>query len=242
MKNKSNSLDKIKNKTLLTLKTIGLILLLLIGPSFIILLFGNNYINFSTKTRITIAFIADLIILGILFIIYKDTLIKDFKKYFNKKISENFETSFKYWFIGFLVMLGSNLLISVITDGQIASNEESVRSLIDIAPLYMIFNVSIYAPLTEELIFRKSIKDITNNKWLYIILSGGIFGALHVITSLTGLIDLIYLVPYCSLGITFAALYHKTNNIYSSITMHCMHNTMAIILYLLVLWKNSYIL
>jgi len=235
MKNKLEFLDKIKKKTLLTIKTIGLILLLLIGPSFIILLFGNNYNNFSTNNRVLISFIANLIILAILFILYKDTLIKDFKNFFNKKIGENIETSFKYWFIGFIIMIGSNLLISIITDGQIASNEESVRSLIEIAPLYMIFNVSIYAPLTEELIFRKSIKDITNNKWLYIILSGGIFGALHVITSLTGLIDLIYLVPYCALGIAFASLYHKTNNIYSSISMHCMHNTIAIILYLLVL-------
>ena len=50
-----------------------------------------------------------------------------------------------------------------------ANNEEAVRTLIDKAPLYMIFSVSIYAPFVEEIIFRKGIKDsvmaFSNNKF-----------------------------------------------------------------------------
>jgi len=91
----------------------------------------------------------------------------------------------------------------------------------------------IYAPLTEELIFRKSIRDVIKNKWLYIIISGLIFGGLHVVSSIDSLIDLIYLIPYCSLGFVFASLYIKTNNIYSTIVAHSFHNTLALLLYLM---------
>ena len=90
----------------------------------------------------------------------------------------------------------------------------------------------LYAPLTEELIFRKSIGKALKNKWLFIFISGFIFGGLHVISSVNGLIDLVYLVPYCSLGCILALLYYKTNNIFSSIAAHSFHNTLALILYL----------
>jgi len=130
-------------------------------------------------------------------------------------------------------MVISNLFIIYVIKGGIAENEEAVRNLINISPIYMLFEVAIYAPLTEELIFRKSIRDIFKNKWAFIITSGFVFGALHVISSVETTTDLLFLIPYCSLGFTFAYLYYKSNNIFSSISMHAMHNTMAIILYLI---------
>lgn len=233
--NNSNSYSKIpfEKKILLCLKFIGLVTLLLLGPSFFVLLFGKNFTSFSLISKTIISFIADLIILGFLLYSYKDTLLKDLKSFFNKNIFNNLEIAFKYWLVGFIIMIFSNLIITFITNGGIAANEESVRELIDLVPLYMIFNVSIYAPFTEELIFRKSIRDFISNKWIYILVSGFIFGGLHVVSSITSVVDLLYLIPYCSLGFAFAALYRKTDNIFSSISMHMLHNTMAIVLYLI---------
>ena len=130
-------------------------------------------------------------------------------------------------------MIISNLIIVVFINNKIASNEESVRSLIDILPLYMIFSVSIFAPLTEELIFRKGIREIFNNKYLYIIISGIFFASMHVTSEDLGINTLLYLIPYSSLGITFAYTYYKTNNIFSTIMLHSFHNTMAIIIYII---------
>ena len=130
-------------------------------------------------------------------------------------------------------MITSNIIINTLTPNAIAGNEESVRSLIDIAPLFMAFELAIYAPITEELIFRKSIKDITNNKYIYILLSGLIFGGMHVIGSITSTYDILYLIPYGALGIAFASLYHKTNNLFSTITVHSIHNTLTLVLYLI---------
>ena len=220
------------DKVLLVFKTFGLILLLLLGPSLFVSIFGSGFQNFPLTIKVIISLISNLIIMGILIFIYRNTFINDFKKFFNRNIGENLELSFKYWFLGFLIMIVSNLIITFITGGGIASNEEAVREMIDMAPIYMIFDVAIYAPITEELIFRKSIRDFCSNKWIYILISGLVFGGLHIVGSTDSPIDWLFLIPYCSLGIAFAALYRKSNNIFSSISMHCLHNTIAIVTYL----------
>ena len=97
----------------------------------------------------------------------------------------------------------------------------------------MIFCTCIYAPVCEELAFRKSIRDVINNKYLYVLASGLIFGLLHVIGFISTPLDLLYLIPYSSLGIVFALLYYRTNNIFSSITIHAMHNALSVLVYLL---------
>lgn len=222
-------MQKMEKKIFVVLKVFILLLLLLTFKSIFISFFPSNLNNIL---KVIIFLISDLIVIGILLIVYRKTLIKDFKSYF-KDFLNNFEQSFKYYIIGLAIMIISNLIIVVFINNQIASNEESVRSLIDIVPLYMIFSVSIYAPITEELIFRKGIREIFNNKYLYIISSGIIFASMHLASENLSLNTLLYIIPYSSLGITFAYTYYKTNNIFSTIMLHSFHNTMAIILYLI---------
>ena len=135
----------------------------------------------------------------------------------------------------------SNLFIGFVIKDAIAGNEEAVRDMIDVVPLYMFFSVSLYAPFVEELIFRHSIKDIVMchgknkiTKGIYIFISGFIFALMHILGQATSLIDYIYLIPYMSLGIAFSSLYSKTDNIFSTIMMHCLHNTFTICLYFMV--------
>ena len=223
----------IKNeKIYYVLKLTSLFILFIIWDSIFVEIFGKFIINLSMSYKVFFSFIVNLLFLILIVSVYFKTLKKDFKLFF-KDFFNNLEISIKYWLIGFIVMVISNLIIIIITNGAIAGNEEEVRKLIDISPLYMLFSVSIYAPLTEELLFRKGFRDIIKNKWLYIIISGGIFGVLHVIGNIASAVDLLYLIPYCSLGIAFAYTYYKTNNIFSTICMHSIHNTMAIILYLI---------
>lgn len=215
-----------------TLISLGLIFLLLFFPSFVVALLNINVDNISNTAHFILLFSCNIIVLGIFALIYRKTLINDAKTFF-KNFGNNMETSIKYWLIGFGIMFVSNLFITYILNKGIAGNEQDVRKLIDFAPLFMIFDVAIYAPLTEELTFRKSIRDIFSNKWLYVITSGLIFGGLHVINYISSPIDLIYLIPYSALGCCFALLYYKTNNIFSSISVHALHNSLAIAIYLL---------
>ena len=220
------------NKLLNLLKSIGLIFLILFFPTIFFSILNINPTNINDKSYIIYFTLSNLVLIAIFILIYRKTLVNDFKELIKKPLNI-LETSFKYWFIGFIIMVVSNLIITYILNKGIAGNEQEVRNYIDSFPLFMIFNTVIYAPLTEELTFRKSIKDIINNKWFYVLTSGLVFGMLHISSYITNWTDLIYLIPYGSLGISFALLYHKTNNIYSTISMHAMHNLLAVVVYLI---------
>lgn len=224
--------NKIINKILMILKSITIILLLLLSSSILFSILGINPNNISDKTYTLYLALSELLLMIILFIIYRKTIIEDFKK-FKKDINGNLELAFRYWTIGFSIMLISNLFISLILGKTISGNEEIVRNYIDSSPLLMAISTVIFAPINEELTFRKSLRDALKNKWVYALTSGIIFGGLHVISYINVPSDLIYLLPYSSVGISFALLYYKTNNIFSSISMHTMHNLLSIIIYLL---------
>lgn len=229
-----------KNKIKNIFKSIGIILLLLCFSSVMFSLFNINTSSLSLEKYLLYTVLFELMLLIIFIVIYHKTLIKDGKEYF-KNFSKNFETSFKHWLVGFIIMITSNIIITFVLKQSLAGNEEIVRSYIDSSPLLMIFSTVIYAPICEELTFRKSIKDAINNKYIYILTSGLLFGFLHIVSYINTPIDLVYLIPYASLGIVFAALYYKTDNIFSTITIHAMHNALSVLVYLLLgglSWKN----
>lgn len=224
--------NKILNKILMIFKSIGMMLLLILFSTIFFSILNINPNNISDKMYVVYLTTSELILTVIYFAIYRKTLVNDFKE-FKKDINGNLEFAFRYWAAGFAIMVVSNLFITVILGKTIAGNEETVRNYIGTAPILMAISTVLFAPINEELTFRKSIRDAINNKWAYVLLSGIIFGGLHVISYVSSPLDLVYLIPYCSLGISFALLYYKTNNIFSSISMHMMHNLLSIIVYLL---------
>ena len=221
-----------KNKILNILKSLGMIFLVLFFSSIFFTILNINLDTITDKEYIFYLTLSNITLIVIYILIYRKTLVKDFKN-FTKDLTTNLETAIKYWLIGFIIMVVSNLIITYILNKGIAGNEQDVRAYIDSFPLFMLFNTVIYAPLTEELTFRKSIKDAISNKWLYILTSGLVFGMLHITSYITTPTDFIYLIPYGALGISFAMLYYKTDNIFSTISMHAMHNLLAVIVYML---------
>jgi membrane protease YdiL (CAAX protease family) len=225
-----------------TLFRIFIFILLLLGmaifPYIPLKIFRLSTESFSETGKIIYSFVCDILYMGIIFLIYRKEIISNFKDFF-KNFGKNLETCIKYYIIGFLVMVVSNVLIRVLIKDAVAGNEDAVRNLISQYPVYMIFSVSLYAPFIEEMIFRKSIRDMflanKDNKFLRIIfalVSGLIFGLMHIVGTSDRMIDYVYIIPYFALGFSFALLYNKSNNIFSSICMHSIHNTAAIILYI----------
>ena len=167
----------------------------------------------------------------ILFFIYRKDIIKDFKN-FKKNFGNFTDTAFKYWIVGFIIMIVSNILIGFFSPVNKANNEESVRAIIYSTPVIAFFLTSVCAPFIEEIVFRKAFKDAISSKWLFILTSGIVFGALHVIGAIESPYDFLYIIPYSALGIAFANIYHETNNIFSTIFMHAFHNALVLTLVL----------
>lgn len=148
---------------------------------------------------------------------------------------EYFSTYFKYWILALIIMSGSNIIINLINGGQIAGNEEAVRNVFGQTPVYMFISAVFIAPLTEEFIFRQGLRNIFSNDKVFIIISGLIFGGLHVVSSISGWTDLLYLIPYCTPGFIFAYILTKTDNVFVSTGLHFLHNGIMMSLQVLLL-------
>lgn len=224
---------KIKIKEII--KFILIFLLYLLYSDIIIIILTKLGVNIKVlpnNLKIAIMFLINLSLMIMLFIFYSKSIkenLKDLKLNFKSYIKDNF----KYYVIGLLIMIISNIIISFFVEGN-STNETLIREYINIMPIYMFFSSCIYAPFTEEMIFRKSLRNCFNNKVLYILLSGLIFGSMHLLSA-SNLVELVFLIPYSSLGCVFAYMYYKTNNIFVPMTFHMVHNTIIVINYLLML-------
>lgn len=175
----------------------------------------------------------------VLLIVHKDIknqwkkFIKEPKKYLNKGLS--------YWGYGIVVMIISNLIVSSFV-GNIAVNEQETREILLASPLYAIPSIVFFGPFLEELVFRYELRKSFDKKIPYALFSAFIFGLLHVLTAIDSftianifshLSEFLFIVPYGALGFFFAKSYYETENIFSSIIPHMLHNTLSVSLILI---------
>lgn len=191
---------------------------------------GIDILELSVNLKMFCLILIDLSFMVIMYLIYHKKINEDLKDYKNN-FKEYFCFGAKYWVTGIFLMVLSNIVISIIYTSQ-SSNEEIVQSILDSYPIYMIFSASISAPFVEELMYRKSIRDIFDNKYnvLYIITSGVVFGFVHTLANVSNVMELLYIVPYGLMGGIFAYIYTKTDNILVPMSFHFIHNTLTIIL------------
>ena len=175
-------------------------------------------------------FVIDIIYLVSLVFIYRKELKEDFKDF--KENGSGY--IFKYaplYLLGVILMGITNALLVKVTGMEMSTNEQNVRTLIKYYPLYMSFSSVMYAPIVEELIFRKSIKNLFNDNVLFVLMSGLIFGLIHVVgTGNEGINEILMGIPYIIMGLDFAYIYAKTKNIFTTMTLHSIHNLTLLII------------
>lgn len=170
--------------------------------------------------------ISSLIYFIIVILIYKKELKIDLKKF-------NIKTLIKYipiYIIGLIFMAISSYVISKITNIETSQNETLVRQYIKLFPIYMSFSTVLYAPIVEEITFRKTFRNIINDKVLFILISGIMFGIIHISISNNTTNDLLMIIPYLIMGIDFSYIYYKSDNIFTTITIHSIHNLVLLII------------
>lgn len=197
-------------------------------------LFGVSYNELSTSFKVVYLIIWEIITMSLIALILNKKLVRDFNN-IKKNHKEYFKKYFKFWLIAVAIMMISNLIINCLLDNGLSSNEETLREMFKISPIYIFFSSVLYAPFVEELVFRQSIKNIIPNKFLFILVSGLVFGSLHIVSGYSGINDLLYLIPYCAPGFAFAYILADSDNIFISICLHFMHNGILIALQFILL-------
>ncbi len=198
-------------------------------------LLGVDYAKMSLTSRVIYLLVTELIYLLILFWVYRKRFIEDFKD-FKSNFKPYTRKYMEYWALSFALMLISNFIIVSLFPNSVATNQEIVNSNIMIAPIYMIIASVIFAPFLEETIFRLGFREIFKNDTLFIIMSGLVFGGLHVISSYTNLINLIYIIPYSIPGFIFAYTLVRSKNIFVPIGLHFFHNAIMMIVQIVLLF------
>ena len=188
-----------------------------------IILFKMDVAKISNSVNVLLNAFSNVILVIIFFLMYRKDLIKEFKK-FKANLFENINVAFNYWLVGLFIMVISNIFINIFFKTGGAANEQAVQKMISSLPLVMLINAGIIAPFNEEIVFRKTLKDVFKNKYVFYLLSFLIFGLAHVVGNVTSWVDYLYMIPYGALGGAFALAYYKTDSIYTSMSMHMFHN------------------
>lgn len=169
-----------------------------------------------------------LSILIIMVFVFRKQLIRDFKV-FKEYFKEYNALVLKTWGKALLIIVIINLIISITTGIDNATNQESLELLFKKMPILVAILSMFYAPIAEELMFRGVFRKFLKNKWLFILISGYTFGIIHVIDDFQSYSELLYIFVYGTLGCFLASLYYKTNNICTNMYFHFLQNTLSVI-------------
>lgn len=203
------------------------ILLFFLTFELIFFLFGVDLVNINFNDYLKIELFKDLFFFILLGLMYRKYLKEKWLDFW-KNIKTYFPISFKDWLSGFIVMLIANIIISNFISGA-GENEAAVQDLISKAPFIALLMTTFFAPFIEEMIFRKILKDAVPYPIIFMIVSGFIFGLVHVIGA-SNIYEYLLIISYGAPGFFFAKTLNKTDNIFCTIMMHMMHNGILTIL------------
>ena len=172
----------------------------------------------------------DLLMMILCIAVFRKEIFNGLKKFKdNIKVYAGFclEKYAKFW----ILYLIAAVISVLITNNQTSANQSALEDL----PLwYLIPAALVYAPIVEETLFRGCLRRfLGKSNILFIIISGAVFGWLHAMSEV-GLVNIIATsLPYAVLGSCFAYVYTKTNNITCNMFLHFCHNSIAVIMMLL---------
>lgn len=211
------------------------ILFLLIGDIVNIFMgvIGININEISNKGKVIYQFVLSLIMFLVLFVLYFKNIKEDFfdiKKNFSKNVRKIIKLFFVFMIIKFLVSLVSTIIMTLLgfdTNSMTSVNQNIIEGLINASPILMFISTAFLAPFYEEFLFRLGIGKVIKSKWLFIIISGTIFGLLHVFPLDEGIslmLGITQSISYVTMGILLSYVYKKHNNIFFSIGVHFLNN------------------
>jgi membrane protease YdiL (CAAX protease family) len=231
-----------KNNNNISYRIIGLILFVLY------LIIGTLGVLGSDNVKEFSELVPGYTIIGIIFIImisiiYGKDLANDLKKYF-AHFEENFKKTllylFKIYVITIILTFATYFILG--PSYKATGNYSVILNTFKYFPFYIVFVTVIYSPYVEEIIFRKSFSCALNNKYIFIALSGILYGLFHLSSDLNLsmfinnfsfpilLESLIAVSPEILFGCILSYVYVKERNIGFTIMIKFIYNVLATIL------------
>ena len=211
------------------IKTILFILLYLCWTVFLKLPISANAFKSKDNIIALYEFAITFMFLVIIFLSYKDELIKEFKslkKKDAKKVFINLATIF------FIISVSNIISWLILRNFAVLSVNQSSLNIIKSENALLIVRMVILSPIIEELIFRKNIRAVIDNDKFFIIFSGLLLGLLYIISQSLTLIGVISSLSYIFVGVYLSYSYTKTNNIHINIISRILYNLIMMVIIL----------
>ena len=194
---------------------------------FLILIYYSMFIysNVFNGAVLEVINISVFVLLFILSIYYNKSNINKGIKSLRNDIKRHYKRIIIYSIITLIVYS----IVSIIL-GYFLGNVITEETVADSNVIRVVINLLIWAPLTEELIFRCSLKKDVKNNTIFILISPLLFAGVHVLGNGLNLITLISSIPYIVIGIYLTLLYIKIDNIIINILMHLLINVIGVVM------------
>lgn len=130
-----------------------------------------------------------------------------------------------------LIPLIASIVVGLLIKDKSVSNE-TTKSILSMSIYSKILTAVLVAPVAEEIVFRGMIFDAFKkdaDTWLYPIMSGLLFGAMH--TQQGGILEVIVpMIVTGTAGMTWARLYQKEQNLYLTMFAHMVYNGIVVLI------------
>ena len=161
--------------------------------------------------------------------IYKDDLVKDIKT-FKKEPLKIFLKSLLYFIVLVIGTLLISMLIYKIYPDFSYTNSGIIDNLFSKSFILMILYVFVITLLTEQIVFRKVFKDIINNKYFFIIFSSLIYGIFQVGYNISGINDILSIIPFVYTGVILSRSYERTNTIVTPCLVYLIYDLFQLVI------------
>lgn len=175
----------------------------------------------------------EIIIALLIYLLYHNELIEDFKKL---KTDPNFKKNlFKYFVLFMIIKFGSGILETIVAtilkvNLETSENQSLINNIANYTPWILLITSTFFTPIAEEGIFRLGIRKVIKNDYLFILLSGFIFGLMHIFpTTLAIKTVIVEAIPYVVMGVTLGYIYYKSDNIWNTIIIHGINNCLGLL-------------
>lgn len=217
------------------LKNLGMAILIII-LFFVWPYFSSSIIHlfpFSETSQLYLRFFSSFVFMFLLIALYYDDLRKDLLKY-KKNMKSYLKTGFLSLLIGIVGMVLLNFIIYVVLfpNLEMMSDLALVEGFQTNAFLYFLMTF-LYYPITEELVFKKSLKNIFISKWTFTLVTAFINVFFTIAFSAQNFLSYVGILPLLVLNASFSYAYYKTDNLLVGISMRILYNLIPTIIFFL---------
>lgn len=223
-----------KNKIKSFLVSISIVFLYFLWPYFTSLF--TKILDLNNTTTMYIKFVMNFVLLFMIVLFYKKSLKKDWGNFF-----ELWKKNNKKIIISFLIGLSLFLIskVAIITSFP-NTNFDDMTDFADSfsgLPILLIASTLLYYPIIEEIIFKRTFKDLINNKWFFIIVTGLLNASLQVILLANSPLQMVTILPNFAFYASLSYIYYETDNLLIPISLRVFYNLIPNIIQLLFIFR-----